>query len=167
MPDVLASNAHSSEKGARVMFKHILCAVDGSKHALKAAGMAADLAAASGAKLTILTVTKELKLSRKVKEFIALEQLSGEPQYILDHYTEEVIEKAREAARADGLDPKKVKVEVKTGNPARTIIDAAKKEKVDCIVLGSRGHGDIEGVLLGSVSHKVNSLAKCTVITVR
>ncbi|MHC5024763.1 MAG: universal stress protein, partial [Planctomycetota bacterium] len=35
------------------------------------------------------------------------------------------------------------------------------------IVMGSRGHGDLEGLLLGSVSHKVASLAKCTVVTVK
>jgi nucleotide-binding universal stress UspA family protein len=149
------------------MFHHVLCAVDGSDLALRGAAVAADLAAKYGAKLTILTVTKELKLNRKVREYIQLEQLSGEPQYILDSYTEEVIEKAKDAAVADGLDRKQVRVEVRSGNPARTIVDFAKKEKADCIVLGSRGHGDIEGVLLGSVSHKVNSLAKCTVVTVR
>jgi nucleotide-binding universal stress UspA family protein len=35
------------------------------------------------------------------------------------------------------------------------------------IIMGSRGLGTVEGILLGSVSHKVVSLADCNVMTVR
>jgi nucleotide-binding universal stress UspA family protein len=94
-----------------------------------------------------------------------LEHLSGEPQYILDDYTEQVIESALDAARHDGVPD--IKTDVKTGQPARTIVEYAERNKVDTIVMGSRGLGDISSVLLGSVSHKVASLAKCTVVTVR
>ncbi|SMF07243.1 Nucleotide-binding universal stress protein, UspA family [Tistlia consotensis] len=147
------------------MFERILCCVDGSQHALRAAETACALAAKFGGQLTILTVAKELKPSESVKRFMALEQLSGEPQYVLDEYTEEIVNKARDVAEASGLQG--VKAEVRTGNPARTIVEFAERHKADCIVLGSRGIGDIGGVLLGSVSFKVNSLAKCTVVTVK
>ena len=39
-------------------------------------------------------------------------------------------------------------------------------EKYDLIVIGSRGLGSLEGVLLGSVSHKVTSLAETPVLVV-
>jgi nucleotide-binding universal stress UspA family protein len=147
------------------MFKNILCAVDGSDHALRAAKTAAELAAKFGAKLTILTVAKKIKLSPEVKRYMQLEHLSGEPQYILDDYTENVIDQARAAARHDGVP--EIKTEVREGHPARTIIEFAEKHDFDTIVLGSRGLGDMESTLLGSVSHKVATLAHCTVITVR
>jgi nucleotide-binding universal stress UspA family protein len=147
------------------MFQRILCCVDGSLHALRAAETACALAARFGGKLTILTVAKELAPSESVKRFMALEHLSGEPQYVLDEYTEEIVGKAMDVAEAEGL--RGVRSEVRTGNPARTIVEYAERQKVDCIVLGSRGIGDSGGVLLGSVSYKVNSLAKCTVVTVK
>lgn len=147
------------------MFKNIVCAVDGSEHAERAAAAAAALAAKFDGKLTLLTVAKELKMTDEVKRYIELEHLSGEPQYVLDEYTESVILGAKEAAEAEGLGG--VQTEVRSGNPARSIVEFAELKKADCIVLGRRGMGDIEGVFLGSVSFKVNSLAKCTVITVK
>ena len=147
------------------MFQNIVCAVDGSEHAARAATAAAALAAKFGGKLTLLTVAKELKMTEEVKRYIELEHLSGEPQYVLDEYTESVIDKAKEAAEAEGL--RGVQTEVRSGNPARSIVEFAERKKADCIVLGRRGMGDIEGVFLGSVSFKVNSLANCTVITVK
>lgn len=76
------------------MFSKILCAVDGSQHALKAAKLASVLAERFSAKLTFLTVTKELKMSDEVRRFMELEHLTGEPQYVLDDYTEQIIQEA-------------------------------------------------------------------------
>ncbi len=147
------------------MFKHILCAVDGSKHSLKSAQVAGELAARFGAELTFLTVTKDLKMTAEVKRYIEIENLVGEPQYVLDDYTKEVLHQARDRAREVGV--AEIKTEVLVGHLARTIMRFAERSGVDAIVLGSRGHGDQEGVLLGSVSHKVTSLCKPTCIVVK
>ncbi len=41
------------------------------------------------------------------------------------------------------------------GHAAEEILKAAKKEKVDLIVMGSRGHGTLGALLMGSVANKV------------
>ena len=45
------------------------------------------------------------------------------------------------------------------GDPATTIIEFAKTEGVDMIVIGSRGLLGVKRFVLGSVSHKVFDLA--------
>ncbi|NQU72224.1 MAG: universal stress protein, partial [Rhodospirillales bacterium] len=47
------------------------------------------------------------------------------------------------------------------------IIEYAEQHDIDMIVIGSRGLGDLKGMLLGSVSHKVAHLAECSCITVK
>ena len=147
------------------MFNNIVCAVDGSRHAVRAAKLACELAGASNAKLTFLTVTKRIKLTEPVQHYLAVENLgTSEPQYVLDRFTKKVLDAAREIAGELGVEADS---QVEEGQPARMIVDFASRSNSDAIVIGSRGHGDMEGGFLGSVSHKVTSLAKCTVITVK
>jgi nucleotide-binding universal stress UspA family protein len=44
------------------------------------------------------------------------------------------------------------------------LIDIAKDGPVDKIVVGRRGRGELAGLLLGSVSQKLVSLAPCAVV---
>jgi nucleotide-binding universal stress UspA family protein len=53
------------------------------------------------------------------------------------------------------------------GYAAREIVDDAKEHDVDAIVMGSRGRGDLAGLVLGSTAHKVIHLADRPVLVVR
>ena len=53
------------------------------------------------------------------------------------------------------------------GYAARNIVDDAIDHDVDVIVMGSRGHGDLAGLVLGSTAHKVIHLADRPVLIVR
>ena len=53
------------------------------------------------------------------------------------------------------------------GHAAREIIADAREHEADVIVMGSRGRGDLAGLVLGSTAHKVIHLADRPVLVVR
>ena len=56
---------------------------------------------------------------------------------------------------------------IDTGNVASKIVEFSQENDVDLIVMGRRGLGDLGGLLMGSVSHKVCHLADCACLTVK
>lgn len=56
---------------------------------------------------------------------------------------------------------------VEYGGPAEKLIEFAKREQVDVIVIGSSGKGFIQRRIKGSVSHRVTCGAHCSVYIVR
>ena len=149
------------------MFKSILAALDGSKHSKRAAVVATDPAQRYKLRLQFISVTKKIpaRMSEDLRHYMEVEHLTGTPGKLVSEVVERVLADAANHARKKGV--KEVRTIVQTGPVARTIIAAAKRQKADLIVIGSRGLGDMESFLLGSVSHKVISLAHSNVITVR
>lgn len=138
-------------------FRHILLAVDGSPGSRTAAEQAAGLARLCSARVLVVHVR------RAIPDFI------GQPYY--QRMLDEVARRADEvlAPFRALLDEAGVPFEerVLEGDPARGISEAARIEGCDLIVMGARGVSDLEGLLLGSVSHKVLQTAPCPVLTVR
>jgi len=56
---------------------------------------------------------------------------------------------------------------VEIGDPATSIVNAAKEEKVDLIVIATHGRSGIKGFFFGSVAEKVVRTAECPVLTTR
>jgi nucleotide-binding universal stress UspA family protein len=56
---------------------------------------------------------------------------------------------------------------VMRGPAADAIVELADRERADLIIVGSRGHGAIEGAILGSVSEAVADRANCPVLIAR
>ncbi|WP_274427196.1 universal stress protein [Chelativorans sp. YIM 93263] len=145
------------------MFKRILVPMDGSHGATKALDMAIQLQKGTEAELLLLTVFRHHSLLEHSTSMVRPEDpgsideaLRGHAKAVADAAKKHAIEQGANAPRAF----------VKNGPPARTIVKFAKEREADLIVLGSRGLGDREGYLLGSVSHKVTSLAACPVLVV-
>ena len=76
-----------------------------------------------------------------------------------------VLDRAESEARDAGA--RDVVTAVVEGDPATRIIDEARDEGANLLVLGSRGLGQLGGLLMGSVSHKVAQLAPCSCLTVK
>jgi nucleotide-binding universal stress UspA family protein len=53
------------------------------------------------------------------------------------------------------------------GPAAQAISEVADIENIDMIVMGCRGRNDLEGLLLGSCTHRVLKTAPCPVLVVR
>lgn len=158
--------------------KNILVPVDGSKHSDKAVNLAADLAAKYGAKLTLLQVLLHGRLPDDIRKLSGKKGKAdpgmavgagyvepSEPPEVLEDIADKLLARAEETAKAEGAkDINKIKT---GGVAAEEILENADKVNADLIVMGSRGLGGLKGLLAGSVSYKVQNLAKCSVITVK
>lgn len=136
------------------MISRILVAVDGSQHAAKALEYASNLSKKTGARLIIVHVTEEFTNIG----YSITRELEQRNRAMLQKYQ----------SRAKKLVSKYVNtIEVKGNDIGEEILRTADKEKVDTIVVGSRGIRENKEFLLGSVSYKVSHYAKCPVIIVR
>lgn len=64
-------------------------------------------------------------------------------------------------------DPRlKTRVRIEPGTPTSRILEVAREEDADLIVMGTHGHSGLGRVLLGSVADRVVRLAPCPVVTV-
>lgn len=140
----------------------ILVAVDGSepsKSAFEYALFLAEKCTASLLLVNVADVFERVGSSSKKPEEIAKKIEEGE----IDDKA--MLRKFESQAKEHGV--KNVSTIKQRGNAAEEILKIADKEKVDLIVLGSRGLSTAKEFLLGGVSHKVIHHAKCPVTVVR
>lgn len=135
----------------------ILVAHDGSDYSGKALKKGADTAQKESASLIVLSV---------VPDFGLTDELSDDDKKTLYTTLTGEAEKLLKGIK-DDLKSLDVKTEVKFGDAAETIIDTAKSENVNLIVVGSHGKHGAKKFYLGSVSSKVVSHAPCDVLVVR
>ena len=150
--------AVSVEEGRSTVFKNILVAVDGSDASTHALESAAELTAQSGGELHILHVVREMQVPLNPGLMEAYEEMERHRHDILNSAGEQLINQAKRSVEAKGI--AEVKTDIGSGDPATAIVDYAARNKIDLIVLGNRGLGKVEGMLMGSVSRKVSNTTK-------
>ena len=148
--------------------KKILLAVDGSKESTRAAAKAAEIAEATKAKVSIITVleTGDIKL-REVEAYIpekTIEELRESNKEELKEKGNKFINEATQYFEDRNIKPKKV---IKVGDPADEICNYAEQEDFDMIVLADKGMGGVKRFFLGSISSKVVRHANKSVLVVK
>ncbi|MCF2717256.1 universal stress protein [Paenibacillus sp. SEL1] len=139
-------------------YKHILVAIDGSEHAMKALETAKTLSKQlqGNPHLTVLHVNPALSMNEPPVGVDVDERIEEEGRHIL--------EPASDYLKDQGISYRML---AGHGDPASVICESAKQEKTDLIIMGTRGKGLVSEMILGSVSHQVIQHAPCPVLTVK
>jgi nucleotide-binding universal stress UspA family protein len=138
------------------MFRSILIAWDGSRHARRALNEAIDIARTQGSRLTLLTVAAPIHVW-------AGPYVPPVPEDELARAAEKIAEEG-EALVPDGIP---VSSRISEGPPGPELLKRAEAANHDLIVMGSRGRGAVRSVVLGSVSHYVLNHSKVPVLIVQ
>ncbi len=121
----------------------ILVGVDGSDNSTWALMEAISIAKKFSGHVKVITIYKRGSVDEAKKTQLKAKQLLGEQE--IDSSLEAIL----------------------GSNPSRALVDNAKNENFDLIVVGSRGLGNAAAFLLGSVSKQVVSKASCDVLVVK
>ena len=133
----------------------ILVAVDGCEYSDKAFEYATMMFKNHKSLLLIVHIIEELgNIGYSVSN-----QIEQESQLILQKY--------QTKAESKGLQSSLRIIEDRGFSAAEKILAIAEKEKVDTIVVGTKGQKPTEQFLLGSTSYKVAHYSKCTVVIVK
>ena len=134
----------------------ILVPVDGSPYSLKAVETAVELAKAKPSTSLVITAVA-VEIPELEEGVYIAEKMRAQAQAALA--------KAKEVAQGDGLTVESILL---TGvSPAEEIVQAAKIQKADLIVLGSRGLAGKTKSFLGSTASQVVAYAPCSVLVVK
>ena len=161
------------------MIRTILTPIDGSVHAQMALDLSTDLAAKYDAQLVLLhVVTHDDNIPKELydeaeRELMEAEADSGNlglatplllRSKVLEHFGHKLLRSSQELARDKGV--KQIETVIDDGAADKRILHHAMTRSADLIVMGSRGFGKLEALVLGSVSHNVFHLAACSCVTV-
>lgn len=138
------------------MYERLLVAIDDSAATERVLKAASDLASLANGEVWVLHLREAEILP---KAMVPATESRGEAREFVDAA---VAGLAKAGVKAHG--------EVRStfyGQAAKEIIDDARSHDVGVIVMGSKGHGDLAGLLLGSTAHKVIHLADRPVLVVR
>jgi nucleotide-binding universal stress UspA family protein len=147
------------------MIKNILVPVDGSGPSGKALKLAVDIAEKYDANLSVLFVA-----SHEIDE--ELQQFTNHEYNLKDSNAANAVSEQMGKSTINGMINKlkttvMIKPVVLFGNPATQIVEYSMKNNVDMVVMGNRGLGDIKGMMMGSISRKVNRQVKCAFVSVK
>jgi nucleotide-binding universal stress UspA family protein len=148
-------------------FSKILVAIDGSDNSSQAASLAIDIASKHGSELLVIHVLNITKI------FQAMGFYGIAYSKALQNYVDEARMEAGLWFEKINQEAKKVDVNVKTEviegpfSLVAEIVNYAEQNKVDILIIGSKGRTGFKKLLLGSVASGVVTYATCPVMVVK
>ena len=143
------------------MYDRILVGIDGSELSLQALEQAVGLARDLGSEVTVISVINELKMP-----FSAEYGLWARESH--DNLIRKVLESLNSAILKimENHPDMKVEARIEEGRPAKRISEIADTEGFDLIVLGKRGIGLVDQLIMGSVTNEVVRISNTPVLVV-
>jgi len=146
------------------MYKNILVPTDGSELSNQAIEYAAALAKAVNSKLTALTVMPPIYGSIWGSSYIPATKIE-EYEHEVTELAEQYLGVAKQAAAAVKVPCKVIRAE--GAHPHQAIIEVAKEQGCDLIVMASHGRRGVAAIVLGSETMKVLTQSKIPILVVR
>ncbi|WP_031485292.1 universal stress protein [Maridesulfovibrio frigidus] len=140
-----------------MIFSKILIPVDGSKHSDSAVEYGFELAQITKAQVILLHCHPPVPSGLGEPNFQkAIDDSTRRSYAILEKYTQHP--KAQDVELSE---------KIIGGKTTTSITTVAETENCDLIIIGSKGKTDLEGLLMGSVTHKVLNTAHCPVLVIK
>jgi len=135
------------------MYGKIVVALDGSEGSARALEHAKGLAQETGAEVVVVHVDERLAAK-------------GDLPNPAEEEIRETVKGQIADLEAAGIKTEEVERTIALGGPGAAIADVAASANADLIVVGTRGHSSIPGLLLGSVAHRLLSVAGRPVLAI-
>lgn len=143
--------------------KRILVAVDGSGNSIKASKHAIDMAKKMDASLTVLYIfSPATYIDLGYANVGKLRKIESTEK----KHAQREVEKVKKKALEEDVTVK-TDVLIKYTSVVKEILEYAESNKIDLIIMGSRGMTGIKKMLLGSVASRVVTYSQCPVLVVK
>src|SRR4030042_2222726 len=142
-------------EGTSIGWKNIVFATDGSKYSEAATNKAIDFAKSYGSEIQVISVVDV------TEEFMA--RAPGAVEDLVKK-AKEIVEDVKKKASSEGIKAESI---VREGDAYKVIVNIAKKQGANAIMMGSHGRTGLRRLLMGSVTERVISHAPCPVLIVK
>ena len=158
---------HPTEAGNAPVFScgHILIPLDGEPEHAQALPVSRDLARACAATLHLVTVVPNL-VTLSGDDAMASRVLPGTTSRLLELSTQDSESYLHPLARKLLDEGFEASAHVLRGDPAKVIMDAALKARIDLMVLATHGKTGMDAFWAGSVAHKICSQSKVPLLLI-